>query len=252
MTERRGAIIVGGAGGLGGAICRRLAAEGYRVVVADFNLEGAKAVLGSLAGEDHEAVQLDVTKDADVDAAFDAVEMRFPTSVLVVASGGLVSDPRTRASFSAMTTSEWTRTIAYNLDGMFFCMRKFAQLRLAHPLPHGRIITMASGAGQFAGTPTDMGYVASKAALIGMTRQAALELAPAGVTVNTIAPGPIGTPEFCRNTTEEIRSAVARVTVVNRLGTPEEIAMGVSFLAAPEASYVTGTTLDINGGSHMH
>jgi NAD(P)-dependent dehydrogenase (short-subunit alcohol dehydrogenase family) len=252
MTDRRSAIVVGGAGGLGSAICRRLAADGYRIAAADLNLEGAQDVVGSLPGDGHQAVRLDVTSDAEIDAVFDAVEARYPISVLVVTSGGLVSDPRTRSSFSAMTTPDWRRTIAYNLDGMFFCMRKFAQLRLANPLPDGRIITMASGAGQFAGTPTDMGYVASKAAVIGMTRQAALELARVGVTVNTIAPGPIGTPEFNRNTTEQIRAAAAGVTVVNRLGTPEEIARGVSFLASPDQSYVTGTTLDINGGSHMH
>jgi NAD(P)-dependent dehydrogenase (short-subunit alcohol dehydrogenase family) len=252
MRKVRGAIVVGGAGGIGSDICRRFAADGYRVTVADLNLQGANDALRSLAGEGHDVVQLDVTNDAQVDAAFDAVEARFPASVLVVASGGLLIDPRTRPTIATLSTSDWNKTIAYNLTGVFFCLRKFAQLRLAHPLEHSRIITLSSGAGQLAGTPTDLGYVASKTAIIGLTRQVAFDLAPANITVNTVAPGPVGTPEFFRNTTEQVRAATAGVTVLKRLAVPEEVSAGVAFLASPEASYITGTTLDINAGAHMH
>ncbi len=252
MNDNRGAVVVGGAGGIGRGIGHRLAVEGYRVTVADYNFEGAQEVARSLEGDGHEAVRIDVTDAAAVDAAFDGIEARHPASVLVVATGGLLAVPKPGAKFSDMTTELWNSSIAYNLNGMFFCMRKFGALRVAKPIEHARIITITSGAGQFGGTPTDMAYVASKAALIGMTRQAAYDLVDVGVTVNTIAPGPIGTPEFMRNTNDEIRAAAARVAIMNRLGTTEEIAAGVAFLASKEASYITGTTLDINGGSHMH
>lgn len=253
MSEVRGAIVVGGAGGIGSDICRRLAADGYRVTVADRNLQSAQETLRSLKGNGHDAVQLDVTNEAEVDTAFDAIEARFPASVLVVASGGLcVDDHRALPTIATMSTSNWNKTIALNITGVFFCVRKFAQLRLANPRAHSRIITLTSTAGQQAGTPTDVGYVSSKAALIGLTRQVAYDLARANITVNTIAPGPIGTPVFFRTTTEEARAGAAGVTVLNRLGTPEEIGAGVAFLASPDASYVTGTTLDINGGAHMH
>lgn len=252
MNENRGAIVVGGAGGIGSAICQRLASEGYQVTVADYNLESAQNVARSLEGAGHQAVRIDVTDPTEVDAAFDGIEAGHPASVLVVATGGLLAIPAPGAKFSNMTTELWNGSIAYNLNGMFFCMRKFGALRIAKPIEHARIITITSGAGQFGGTPTDMAYVASKAALIGMTRQAAYDLVGVGVTVNTIAPGPIGTPEFMRNTNEQIRAAAAGVTIMDRLGTTEEIAAGVAFLAAKEASYITGTTLDINGGAHMH
>jgi NAD(P)-dependent dehydrogenase (short-subunit alcohol dehydrogenase family) len=237
MNENRGAIVVGGAGGIGGAICQRLGSEGYKVTVADYNLERAQEVARSLEGAGHHAVRVDVTD---------------PASVLVVATGGLLAIPAPGAKFTDMGTELWNSSIAYNLNGMFFCMRKFGALRIANPIEHARIITITSGAGQFGGTPTDIAYVASKAALIGMTRQVAYDLVDAGVTVNTIAPGPIGTPEFMRNTNEQVRAAAARITIMDRLGTTEEIAAGAAFLASTEASYITGTTLDINGGSHMH
>lgn len=252
MPETRRAIVVGGAGGIGSDICRRLASEGYRVVVADRALERAQIVLDSLDGAGHAISQFDVTNDAEVDAAFDEIESTDPAAVLVVASGGLLVDFRAMPNIATMTTSDWERTLAYNLTGVFFCLRKFAQLRLAAPLDHGRIITLSSGVGQIAGSPTDVGYVSSKAAIFGLNRQVAFDLKTAGVTVNTVAPGPVGTPEFFRNTTEQARAGAAAAALLNRLATPEEVSAGVAFLASRDAAYITGTTLDINGGVHMH
>lgn len=223
MSEARGAIVVGGAGGIGSDICRRLAAEGYRVTVADRDLATAQDVLSSLEGKGHDVVQLDVTKEAEVNAAFDAVEARDPASVLVVASGGLLVDFRKLPNIATMPTSDWERTVTLNLTGVFFCVRKFAQLRLARPLPDGRIITISSATGQMAGTPADVAYVSSKAALIGFTRQVAFDLARSGITVNAVAPGPVGTPEFFRTTTEQARAGAATVTLLNRLATPAEV-----------------------------
>jgi NAD(P)-dependent dehydrogenase (short-subunit alcohol dehydrogenase family) len=251
MSKVRGAIVVGGAGGIGSAICRRLASDGYRVTVADRNLQRAQENLRTLKGEGHDVVQLDVTNEAEVNAAFDSVEARFPASVLVVASGGMIVGHWTLPNIATTSTSDWDKTMALNLTGVFFCLRKFAQLRLAHPLEHSRIITISSGVGQQAIIPTDVAYVSSKAAVIGLTRQVAFDLSCANITVNTIAPGPVGTPEFL-NTTEEFRSAAAAMTLLKRVGTPEEIGAGVAFLASPEAAYITGSTLDINGGVHMH
>lgn len=251
MSEDRGAVVVGGAGGIGSDICRRLAAEGYRVTVADINLARSQETLRSLKGQGHDVVQFDVTKDAEVDAAFDAIEARFPPSVLVVATGGLLVDVQAMPTIATMSTSDWEKTIAFNLTGIFFCLRKFAQLRLARPLPHGRIITISSATGQIAGAPVDLAYISSKAAIFGLTRQVAFQLARSGVTVNTVAPGPVGTPEFLRSP-KEAQVASAAGTVLKRLALPEEIGAGVAFLASRDASYITGTTLDINGGAHMH
>lgn len=251
MTEIRRAIIVGGAGGIGSAICRRLAAEGYRVVVADFNLERAREVSSSLDGEGHAVVQLDVTREETVSAAFDEIEASGPASILVVASGGPVVHLGQGINIATMAMTDWKKTVDFNLTGVFCCVQKFAQLRLANPLEQSRIVIIGSSVGQAAGTGTDVAYVSSKAALFGFTRQVAFELAQANITVNTVAPGPVGTPEFIRQTNDQIRAAIASITLVKRLGIPEEVSASVAFLLSPEAAYMTGASLDINGGSVM-
>lgn len=251
MTEIRRAIIVGGAGGIGSAICRRLAAEGYRVVVADFNLERAREVSSSLDGEGHAVAQLDVTREETVSAAFDEIEASGPASILVVASGGPVVHLGQGINIATMAMTDWKKTVDFNLTGVFCCVQKFAQLRLANPLEQSRIVIIGSSVGQAAGTGTDVAYVSSKAALFGFTRQVAFELAQANITVNTVAPGPVGTPEFIRQTNDQIRAAIASITLVKRLGIPEEVSASVAFLLSPEAAYMTGASLDINGGSVM-
>lgn len=251
MTERRRAIVVGGAGGIGSAICHRLAAEGYRIVVADFNLERAKEVLASLAGGGHDVAQLDVTNEETVGAVFDAVEASSPASILVVASGGPVVHLGERVNVATMAMSDWKRTVDLNLTGVFCCVQNFARLRLANPLEQSRIVIIGSSVGLTAGSGTDLAYVSAKAALFGFVRQVAFELAQANVTVNIVAPGPVATPEFMRNTNEQIRNGIASITLLKRLAAPEEVGASVSYLVSPEASYVTGASLDINGGTHM-
>lgn len=251
MKETRRAVVVGGAGGIGSAICRRLASDGYRVVVADFNLEGARELVGSLDGAGHEAVQLDVMNHDSVNAAFDAIEASFPVAILVIASGGPVVHLDQRVNVATMAIDDWRKTIDFNLTGVFSCVQKFAQLRLAKPLDQSRIVIIGSSVGVAAGSGTDIAYVSSKAAIYGFTRQVAFELAPANITVNAVAPGPVATPEFIRRTNEPIREAISSAILLKRLGVPEEIGAGVSYLVSPEASFVTGSTLDINGGVHM-
>lgn len=251
MSENRHAIVVGGAGGIGGAIARRLAADGYQITVADVNLNAAENLLPSLDGDGHDAIAIDVTNDGSVDSAFDAIEARAPARVLVIASGGLVSMPG-MSNVTTMTTTDWNRGIALNLNGTFFCIRKFGQQRLANPVEQSRIIVIGSGAGQRAEAALEAAYAASKAGVMGLVRQAAVDFGQAGITVNTVAPGPIATEAMIRHTPPEMQTMLAAPSVLKRLGTPEEVGAGVAFLASPEAAYITGTTLDINGGIHMH
>lgn len=252
MTEGRRALVVGGAGGIGSDVCRKLASQGYRVVVADFDVEGARKVLDGLHGSGHDMVRLDVTRAESVHAAFLGIEARGPAGVLVVASGGPVIHLGQESHVATLGMDDWDRTIALNLTGVFCCVRTFAQLRLAAPIEHSRIILIGSAAGELAGNGTDIAYGTAKAALLGLTRQAAFELAAAGITVNNVAPGPVGTPEFFRNTNEQVRSGIASLAALKRLATPEEISGGVAYIASPEAACITGATLAINGGIHMH
>lgn len=252
MTEDRRAIVVGGAGGIGSDVCRKLASQSYRVVVADFNVEGAQQVLAGLHGRGHHVVRLDVTDADSVHAAFDIVEASGPASVLIIASGGPVVHLGQRIHVATIRKEDWDRTVTLNLTGVFCCVQKFARLRLAAPLEHSRIIIIGSAAGEVAGNGTDIAYSASKAALLGLTRQAAFDLAPAGITVNNVAPGPVSTPEFFRNTNDQIRSDIASLTALKRLATPEEVSAGVAYIASRQAACITGATLAINGGVHMH
>ena len=252
MTEDRVALVVGGAGGIGAAVCERLGFEGYAVVVADLDLSQAEAVAGRLPGTGHRAIKLDATDADEVGTGFDAIENEKPAAVMVVLAGGVFPGAQLLPNIAEMDTERWETTIKLNLSSVFFCLRKFAQQRFAHPLEDMRIVIFGSGAGEVAGANADPAYIAAKAGIIGMVRQAAMDLGIIGCTVNTLAPGPIATPAFRRSMSAENQAAIARVGVLNRIGTPEEVAHGVSFLVSRGASNITGTTLDINGGAHMH
>lgn len=249
--ENRRAIVVGGAGGIGAAVCRRLASEGYRVVVADLNAERAQEVMASLDGDGHGSSLIDVTSEESIAAAFDAVEASDPAAILVVASGGPIVHLAMGVNVGTMTMSDWKRTIDLNLTGVFACVARFAQLRLANRLDQSRIVIIGSAAGLAGGAGTDIAYVSAKAAVFGFVRQAAYELAGVNITVNVVAPGPVETAEFIRNTNEQIRAGVASVVPLKRLASPEEVGGSVAYLVSPEASYVTGASIDINGGVHM-
>lgn len=249
--EDRTAVVIGGAGGIGSAISTRLAVDGYRVFVAERNLEKARDLAAGLEGEGHGAVEMDVTDAGSVDRALEEVEAQSPPAVLVISSGGPLADLSLRPTVTTLDPDDWVRTVAVNLTGVFLAIRKFGQLRQARPLEHGRIITIGSTSGQMAQDVIDVAYASSKAGLLGLSRQAAFDLAGAGITSNLIAAGVVGTPAFMQNTSEEVRAGAAAGTLVKRLATPEEMAASVAYLASREGGYVTGATLDVNGGNRM-
>jgi NAD(P)-dependent dehydrogenase (short-subunit alcohol dehydrogenase family) len=251
VDEDRAAVVVGGAGGIGSAISRRLASEGYRVTIADRDLESGRAIVAELEGEGHSAVAVDILDETSIAAALDEAEAAAPIAVLVVAAGGPLADLSTRPTVATLSPADWRATLDFNLTGVFLVVQKFAQLRTARPVEHGRVVTISSTSGQIPQSVIDIAYASSKAALFGFSRQVAFDLAGIGVTSNTVAAGVVGTPAFMRNTSPEVRAGASAGTLAERLATPEEVAAGVSYLVSREGGYVTGTVIDINGGSRF-
>lgn len=233
------ALVTGGSGGIGAAICRRLAADGHHVVVhAHRNPDAAQALAGELAarGSGAEAIAFDVADAAAARAALEALLERGPIQILVN-NAGIHDD----AAFPGMSETQWRRVIDVSLHGFFNVTQP-----LVLPMIRtrwGRIVNMAS-VSAVTGNRGQANYAAAKGALISATRSLALELGKRGVTVNAVAPGLIDTPMSTGFPEERLRELVP----LQRAGTAEEVAALVAFLASERAGYITGQTVPINGG----
>ncbi|PZU09085.1 SDR family NAD(P)-dependent oxidoreductase [Sphingomonas sp.] len=249
------ALVTGGAGGLGLATARRFAHDGLRVVVADLDEALARSVAGDLDGGGHHGLALDIASEAAVIAAFETIEREIgPIAVLAHFAGTAGSGVTEVGTLLAgSTVAEWHRIMSVNALGTFLCVREMARCRSERPVDHARIITVSSVAGIQGGGQSGVAYAASKAAVLGLTRTAARDLGPLGITVNAIAPGPIETPMLAR-TQKRPGGTYPWIDAVplRRVGMPEEIAEAASFLASEGAAFVTGATIDVNGGLLMN
>jgi 2-hydroxycyclohexanecarboxyl-CoA dehydrogenase len=240
--EGRRALVTGGASGIGAAIARRLGAEGAAVVIGDLNQEGAQEVAAEISGE---ATRLDVT---DLDSARTVVRESGPFDVLVNNAG-----TDRFGFFTQVEPEDWRTVVEVNLHGVFNCT--YAVLSAMQEQGYGRIVSIASEAGRV-GSKGSAAYSAAKAGVIGFTKVIARENGRYGITANAIAPGPIETPllmgaKALGEMGERIIETMKSGTQLRRLGTPEEVAAAVAFLAAEEASYVTGECLGVSGGMGM-
>jgi 2-hydroxycyclohexanecarboxyl-CoA dehydrogenase len=230
----RRAFVTGGASGIGAAVATRLAAGGAEVVIGDLDLEAGQRHAQAIGAR---AVELDVTDPASARAA---IEGAGTLDVLVNNAG--VHDPG--VWFTDVTPERWRRILAVNLEGVFACTQ--AALPAMQRAGYGRIVNIASEAGR-SGAKTNAVYAATKGGVIAFTQSIARENARYGITANAIAPGPIETPMLREMDPRAIEILTAG-TQLRRLGTPEEVAAAVAFLASPEASYITGETLGVSGG----
>jgi 2-hydroxycyclohexanecarboxyl-CoA dehydrogenase len=240
--EGRKALVTGGAGGIGAATVRRLAAEGAEVWVGDLNEEGATAVANEIGGH---AVKLDVT---DHDSARDAVESIGDLAVLINNAG---TDEF--GFFNQTTPDMWERVLAVNLTGVLNCTH--AALPAMQEAGYGRVVSISSEAGRV-GSKGSAVYSAAKGGVIAFMKVIARENARFGITANSIAPGPIETPLLMGAAQmgelgEKVIETMKGATQLRRLGKPDEVAAAVAFLAAEESSYVTGETLGVSGGLGM-
>lgn len=246
------ALLTGGARGIGAAIARRLAEDGFTVLIADLEIEAAKATVASLPGPGHDAFKLDVSVEADVESLFDKIEAeRGPISALICNAGVLILPDGQRPPIWETPLHDWEKTHAVNTRGTFLCCRAYLRRRLKMAVTDGRIVTLGSVAAQLGGYRSSSAYISSKAGVLGFTKAAAREAAPLGITVNAVAPGVIDAPMLRQSLAPEGDAAMANAIPLNRLGTPEDVASAVGYLVSPAAGYLTGVTIDVNGGYRM-
>jgi len=239
------AIITGAAEGIGKAIAIEFVKEGAKVVVADVNLELAEKTveeLKSLGGEAI-AVKADVTSPDEVNAMVSKTLERFGRIDILVNNAGI----STQKPLLEMTLEDWRRVIDINLTGVFLCTQAVARVMVQQG--RGVIVNMASSLG-FVAIPRRAAYSASKAGVIGLTRELAVELAPYGIRVVGVAPGWIATQRVLNLAKKGVvnEEAIKMMTPMGRLGTPEEVAKVIAFLSSDEASFITGDTILIDGG----
>ena len=239
----RVALVTGGAGGIGRAIVRRLAAEGAAVVVADIDEEAALKAAAEVAGEGLEVsgVGMDVTDSAHVEAVREELVGRHGHVDVLVNGAGFPVDRR----MPEMTDAEWYQVVNVCLSGTFFCSRAFVVGMVEQGF--GRVVNISSRA--YLGNPGQANYSAAKAGVLGMTRSMAKEFGRAGVTVNAVAPGLIDTAAVRAHPKwDAIREMAEKATPVRRIGTPEDVANVVAFFTAPATSFITGEVLHVAGG----
>jgi 3-oxoacyl-[acyl-carrier protein] reductase len=242
--DRRVAVVTGAARGIGATIAGRLARAGFRVVVADIDEAQAAACAATLAGEGLAAhgLRLDVADEASVAAAFAQLDAQWGRCDVVVNNAGIA---RT-FPFLEFPLDSWKAHLDVNVTGVLLCAQQGA--RRMQQRGWGRIVNVASVAGMRAVGVGRTGYGTSKAAVIGLTRQMAVELAAHGITANAVAPGPVDTPMTRVLHTDRFREDYSSAIPLRRYGTQEEVAATVAFLASDEASYITGAVLPVDGG----
>jgi 3-oxoacyl-[acyl-carrier protein] reductase len=245
MLENEVALITGASRGIGHAIALALGKAGARVIGTATTTEGAARLAAVLAshGCNGRGAVLDAGSSASIDALVGELETSGELPTILVNNAGITRD----SLLLRMKPEDWDRVLATNLTAVFrltkACVRRMMKER------RGRIVNLTSVVG-VTGNPGQANYAAAKAGLLGFTKSLAQELASRGITVNAVAPGFIDT-DMTRALTEEQRAALLTRVPLARLGTAGEIAAAVLFLVSPEAGYITGETLHVNGGMYM-
>jgi NAD(P)-dependent dehydrogenase (short-subunit alcohol dehydrogenase family) len=238
------ALITGGANGIGRAVAHRMAAGGMSVVIADFDGAAAESVKSEIAesGGKAEALSVDVTRANEIKVLVTDVGKRYgQIDILANIAGGSFYTKR----IEEFTWAEWKEVIDVNLKGTFLMCREVAPIMQRQK--RGRILNTASNYG-VTGSALRTPYAAAKAGIIAFSKSIAQELAPYGILVNTVAPGPTDTPRVMGKESPEARRQRWSNIPLGRTGRPEDIAEAFYFLTTPESAWITGQTFHVNGG----
>ena len=252
FPESRTVVLTGAASprGIGRASAHYLAERGWNIGIIDVDAEAAKRVAEEIALEHGVAAAgsgADVSVESQVRAAFDELEGALPQIVALVNLAG-VSSP---VPYLEVTPEEWNRVISINLNGVHYATRRAVETMVQHGV--GRVVSLSSVSAQRGGgTYSKTVYSAAKAGVVGFSRSVARELGHEGITVNVISPGPIDTDIMGGTLTDERKERMAADGVLPRIGTPRDIAAAIAYLIGEDAGFVTGQTLNVDGGLYMH
>lgn len=242
------AVVTGAATGIGEATARELARRGVSVGVMDMNADGAERVADTICADGGKAfacVADLLSWDATRNAIEDAHRRNGRLDIVAHSAGGF---PK-YVNLIDCPIEAWDGVINSNLRSMFYLLKAAAPLMMA--AHYGRFVALSSMAARSGVNPNPPHYTAAKGGVLALTRQAALDLGKYGITVNAVAPANVLTPRTLGMRSSERIAHIEKTTPVGRLARPEEIAAAVVFLCSPEASYITGVTMDVNGGATM-
>ena len=237
------AFVTGGAKGIGSAIVKRLLNNGYKVAFTYNNSEEKAQKLCAEMGADCKSYKLDITDSNAVKTVVDDIEKNFGEIAVLVNNAGVAE----QSLFTDITDEMWPRMIEPTLSGAFYCSR--AVLKYMINRKSGKIINISSIWGETGGS-CEVHYSASKAGLIGMTKALAKEVGLSGITVNSVSPGVILT-DMTSHFDEDTMNTLKEETPLNKIGTPEDVAGAVSFLASKDADFITGQNISVNGGMNI-
>jgi 3-oxoacyl-[acyl-carrier protein] reductase len=245
MIQGRVAVVTGASRGIGRSIALLLAASGARVVLSARNSEALQEVVMQIRDGGGEAIAVagDVAVGADADNLMEAADKAFGGVDILVNNAGVTRD----GLLLRMKEEDWDTVLDTNLKGAFLCTR--AAAKIMSKKRYGRIINISSVVGEM-GNPGQANYCASKAGLLGLTKSVAKELARRNVTVNAVTPGFILT-DMTEALPEKARDELTAQIPLGRLGSAEDVANAVLFLASEQAGYITGQVLGVNGGMYM-
>jgi 3-oxoacyl-[acyl-carrier protein] reductase len=245
--QGRVAVVTGGGRGIGKGIAGKLAAAGADVIVGDIDMAQAQLTADELSRKNKKvmAAQIDVSREESVAELITRALDEFGNVDILINNAGIMF----RTRLMDISVDEWERIFQVNLTGPFLCTK--AVIPVMKKNGFGRIVNISSSAGRSVSTLGGVHYTASKAGLLGLTRAVAKEVAPFGITVNAVCPGLIDTQMARETTTQEELENFLDSFPIKRLGSSEEIGDLVVFLCSENASYITGASIDINGGDLM-